>query len=125
MAPSTEIISPSASVPPGYVTTFSVVLISKSAQPVTQHLPIPLATTAACEVIPPCVVTIASLATIPSISSGDVSGRIKITFSPCSCCSFASSAEKTTFPLAAPGLAGNPTVEITVAFVKASSSKFG
>ena len=33
-------------------------LISNSAQPVTQHFPIPRATTAAWDVIPPCVVII-------------------------------------------------------------------
>ena len=61
------------------------------------------------------VVTIASLAIIPSISSGDVSGRIKITFLPASACALASSAENTICPVAAPGLAGKPIFEISVA----------
>ena len=48
-------------------------------QPQTQHFPIPLATTAACDVIPPRKVTIASELIIPSISSGEVSSLTKIT----------------------------------------------
>src|SRR5699024_7038859 len=109
----------------GYVTFLSLTLISTSEHPVTQHLPIPLATTAAWEVIPPCVVTIASLATIPSISSGEVSGLINITLYPCSALNFAVSAENTISQLAAPGLAGSPIFETAVALSSALSSKLG
>ena len=48
-------------------------------QPHTQHLPIPRATTAAWEVIPPRNVTIPWELTIPSISSGDVSSLTNTT----------------------------------------------
>ena len=68
----------------------------------------PRATTAAWEVIPPRTVKIPCAADIPSISSGDVSKRTKITFSPLFAQSFASSAVKTIRPHAAPGEAARP-----------------
>ncbi len=58
--------------------------ISISAQPDTQQVPIPRATTAAWEVIPPRTVRIPSEAFIPSMSSGEVSRRTRTTFSPLS-----------------------------------------
>ena len=72
-------------------------------QPDTQQVPIPRATTAACEVIPPRAVKIPCDAFIPSISSGEVSRRTKITFSFLAFHSFASSAVNTILPQAAPG----------------------
>ena len=59
------------------------------------------------------------------MSSGEVSGLIKITLLPFSACSFALSAEKTILPLAAPGLAGKPILEIVVACLSDCSSKLG
>ena len=77
-------------------------------QPATQHLPMPLATTAAWEVIPPRAVRIPWAACIPPMSSGDVSVRTRTTFSPLRAAFSASSAVKTTLPTAAPGDAGSP-----------------
>ena len=65
-----------------------------SEQPATQHLPIPLATTAACEVIPPLSVRMPSAATMPARSSGEVSALTRRTFSPLAAASDASSAVK-------------------------------
>src|ERR671932_799937 len=73
--------------------------------PHTQDLPIPRATTAACEVIPPRAVRMAWAATMPWKSSGLVSWRTSTTFSPSRASSSASSGSKTTFPCAAPELA--------------------
>ena len=79
-----------------------------SLEPETQGFPIPLATTAAWLVIPPLAVRIPFAACIPLISSGEVSILTKIV----SCIILfnlsASSDEKTTFPLTAPGEAGKP-----------------
>ena len=81
--------------------------ITISVHPETQHLPIPRATTAAWEVLPPRPVKIPWDAFIPTISSGEVSSLTKITFSFLLAHSSASSAEKTIFPQAAPGEAPN------------------
>ena len=78
------------------------------AHPTTQHLPHPLATNAACEVIPPRVVSIASEANMPCTSSGEVSLRTSITCFPFLCHTSASSAVNTICPEAPPGPAGNP-----------------
>ena len=79
-----------------------------SPEPETHGLPIPLATTAAWLVMPPLAVNIPLAACIPWMSSGEVSTLTKIV----SCIELfnlsASSDVKTTFPLAAPGEAGNP-----------------
>ncbi len=93
-----------------------------SPHPEIHAVPIPLATTAACEVIPPRTVKIPFAALIPSISSGDVSRRTKITLSPLFSASFASSAVKYTFPAAAPGDAGNAFPSTFPAFRAATSN---
>ena len=90
-------------------------------QPQTQHLPIPRATTAACDVIPPLSVTIASELTIPSISSGEVSSRTNTTASVFAA-STASSAEKYILPTAAPGDAARPWVSSLAPFKLFSSN---
>ena len=95
-----------------------------SPHPATQQVPIPLATTAACEVIPPRTVKIPWAAIIPSISSGEVSSLTKTTFSPFSALSLASSAVKATFPQAAPGEAGNP-LAIALVFLSDVASNVG
>ena len=93
--------------------------------PATQQVPIPLATTAACDVIPPLTVNIPLHTFIPSISFADVSKRTNInSFSPASCNCTAFSALNTTFPVAAPGDAANPCA-ICLAFFNFSLSKFG
>ena len=78
-----------------------------ASQPATHGLPIPRATTAACEVMPPCTVRIPFAAIIPWMSSGVVSQRTRITCSR-SPRAAAVSASKTILPLAAPGLAFRP-----------------
>ena len=103
---------------------FSSSLILISPQPETQHAPIPRATTAAWEVIPPRTVRIPSDTCIPSISSGEVSRRTRITLCPSAVSSIASSAENTICPQAAPGDAGN-ALAIGFALFKSASSKRG
>ena len=117
-------ISPSVKTRLPQESVLSSSLIFSSLHPATQQVPIPLATTAACEVMPPWLVTIAWLTTIPSISSGDVSCLTKITFLPKLWNSLARSAVKTISPVAAPGLAGKPCA-MRVAFSNAASSKTG
>ena len=73
---------------------FATSLTFISPQPATQHLPIPLATTAACEVIPPLAVSIPCALTIPSISSGEVSCLTSIVSVPSLEASTTSSAVK-------------------------------
>ena len=106
------------------VTVFASSSIIAEPHPHTQHLPIPRATTAACEVIPPRIVKIASDATIPTISSGEVSARTKTTFSPLACLASASSAVNASLPVPAPGPAAKP-VAIGVAFFNSFLSNSG
>ena len=68
----------------------------------------PRATTAAWLTSPPRDVRIPSAAIMPCRSSGDVSGRTRITRSPASWRAWASSAVKYTLPTAAPGDAFRP-----------------
>ena len=82
--------------------------IVSSSQPATQGLPIPRATTAACEVMPPCAVRIPAAWIRPWMSSGVVSQRTRITLSPALPRSSAVSASSTTAPQAAPGEAFRP-----------------
>ncbi len=82
--------------------------ISMSAQPTMQHLPQPRATSAACEVMPPLLVRMAWALCMPSTSSGEVSSRTRMTFSPRAAHSTASLEVKTARPLAPPGPAGRP-----------------
>jgi hypothetical protein len=81
-----------------------------SCAPATHGLPIPRATTAACDVIPPRAVRIALAITMPWKSSGDVSRRTRIADCPARPIFSARSASNTTVPQAAPGLAGSPVV---------------
>ncbi len=117
--PSSEIQSPSS------ITTSPITILlaassnSIELHPLIQHLPIPLATTAAWEVIPPWIVRIPSARFIPSISSGDVSSLTRISPLPC----FTSFAVNTTLPLAAPGDAGSPSVS-GLSFFSSFGSKF-
>ena len=93
-----------------------------SEAPATQHFPIPRATTAAWEVIPPRAVSIPSALTIPSISSGEVSCLTSIVFSPFFLAFTTSSALKYIFPDAAPGEAGRPFDIISNFFISFSSN---
>jgi hypothetical protein len=78
--------------------------------PVTAGLPMPRATTAAWEVLPPWAVRMPSAAAMPWMSSGVVSGRTRITGPPSAAISTARSASKATRPEAAPGEAATPVV---------------
>ena len=81
--PSMEITSPSETVmPPGAVNFFAVVSTSSSSAPQTQVLPMPRATTAAWLVLPPRLVRMPWAAIMPCKSSGLVSRRTRMTFSP-------------------------------------------
>ena len=122
--PSRDIKSPSFKTKSSFLTSFAASSTLISPHPATQHLPIPLATTAAWEVIPPLAVSIPSEHTIPSISSGEVSCLTSITFSPFCEAFAASSALKYILPLPAPGDAGKPFVK-TVASFNALSSNLG
>jgi len=93
-------------------------------QPETQHSPMPRATTAACEVMPPRTVRMPSAAFMPSMSSGLVSRRTRTHFSPFFLYDFASSAVKTILPQAAPGEAASP-LPTGVEFLSATASNCG
>lgn len=96
-------------VPRHTLSDFPDVSTSASVHPETQHLPIPRATTAACEVIPPSAVSTPTADFIPWMSSGVVSLRTRITSSPTLAMVSASSGVNTTLPVAAPGDAGSPS----------------
>ena len=96
--------------------------IAMSPQPDTQHVPIPRATTAAWDVIPPRTVRIPCADFIPVISSGDVSRRTRTTFSPLAAHSTASSAVNTILPQAAPGDAPSALASGVAAFSAAASN---
>ncbi len=114
-SPSFKTVSPMA-------TSFPDTLIWRSLQPTMQHLPQPRATSAAWDVMPPLAVRIASAACMPWTSSGDVSSLIKMTCSPFLCHASASSAVKTTRPVAPPGPAGNPFANRVASFSDSASS---
>ena len=106
-----EMTSPSSTtVPSGAVNCFFLVSTCSSSAPQTQVLPMPRATTAACDVLPPRLVSTPSAAIIPDRSSGLVSRRTRTTFSPRSAHFTASSDENTALPTAAPGEAFIPWV---------------
>lgn len=108
MVPLIEITSPSATtVSPTRNERDSMSMRTASA-PQIAGVPMPRATTAAWLTRPPRDVRIPSAAIIPWRSSGEVSGRTRITFSPASWWASASSAVKYTWPTAAPGGAFRP-----------------
>jgi len=72
--------------------------------------------------MPPRAVSTACAATMPWKSSGDVSGRIRMTLRPCFANASASSASNTASPIAAPGDAGRPFATTVTA---ASGSTMG
>ena len=83
---------------------------SSASAPQTQVLPMPRATTAACEVFPPRAVRMPFAAIMPSRSSGLVSLRTSTTCSPRSAQAFAVGESKTARPTAAPGEAAMPLI---------------
>ena len=76
--------------------------------PTTAGLPQPRATTAAWLTSPPREVRMPSAAIMPCTSSGEVSLRTRMTFSPRPAAAAASSAVKYAWPTAAPGEAARP-----------------
>ena len=91
--PSSVMTSPAPSVTPPSRTLPSA--NSSAPQPATQHLPMPRATTAACDVMPPSAVRMPRAACMPWMSSGEVSRRTRITSTPCAARSSAASALNT------------------------------
>ena len=124
VVPSIEMKSPSWNSLPASVNFLFSSSMMISPQPDTQQVPIPRATTAACDVIPPRTVKIPCADFIPVISSGDVSRRTRTTFSPLAAHVSASSAVNTILPQAAPGEAPSP-LPIGVAALRAAASNCG
>ncbi len=117
VVPSIEMTSPSLTVMPPTLNCRLAPSIFSASAPQTAGLPIPRATTAACDVLPPCEVRIPLAAIIPWRSSGLVSRRTSRTASPLSPSSAAVSASKTALPVAAPGEAFSPLARtFTLAF---------
>ena len=106
--PEIEITSPSCTVTPPATNCLRARSITTASAPQIAGLPMPRATTAACDTRPPREVRIPSAAIMPCRSSGEVSGRTRITCSPASWRASASSAVKYTLPTAAPGDAFEP-----------------
>ena len=123
VVPSMEITSPSPRVGPLRTLTFfdPASTVSDSA-PQTQVRPMPRATTAACEVLPPRLVRTPRAAIIPCRSSGLVSLRTRMTSSPRAAQATAVSESRTILPTAAPGEAFMP---IVISSRSADSSKRG
>ncbi len=107
--PSIAIRSPSQSVVSPTLTVLALRSISSDAAPDTHGLPIPRATSAAWEALPPSAVRMPLAAWKPATSSASVNGRTRITSRPSSAAATASSAVKTIAPLAAPGEAATPS----------------
>ena len=107
--PSIEITSPSLTVgPPRTTNVPSRASTSRASAPQTHVRPMPRATTAACEVLPPRLVSTPRATIIPCRSSGVVSLRTRMTSSPRSAHSTAVAQSKTALPTAAPGEAFMP-----------------
>ena len=110
VVPLIEMTSPSLTTAPFTSNAAPSTSMSSSLAPHTAGVPMPRATTAAWLTSPPRDVRMPSAAIMPWRSSGDVSGRTRITRSPASWCASASSAVKYTLPTAAPGDAFRPLV---------------
>ena len=103
-------MSPSWTVTPSAWATSAEESTSSESAPQTAVFPIPRATTAAWEVLPPRLVKMPVAAIIPSRSSGLVSLRTSTTRSPRACEATAVAESNTTLPTAAPGDAAIPRV---------------
>ena len=101
-------VSPSRTTRPLTSKILSAWLILMASAPLMQGLPMPRATTAAWLVMPPWLVSTPWALMMPWMSSGVVSQRTRMTFSPREPRISAVSASKTTSPTAAPGEAGRP-----------------
>ncbi len=108
--PSRLIMSPSRTTWSPTRATRCAASMSISSAPTTAVRPIPRATTAAWEVLPPRAVRIPVAAIIPPRSSGLVSLRTRTTRSPAAARRTASALSNTAAPVAAPGEAAMPRV---------------
>jgi hypothetical protein len=112
--PSIAIRSPRRSTVSPTFTVSSARSISSALAPHTHGRPMPRATSAACEALPPSLVRIPRAASKPATSSASVNGRTRITSLPAAAASTASGAVKTISPLAAPGEAGTPCASTAI-----------
>ena len=107
--PSTVISAPSRRMrPSGVISARAAVSMRSSLAPTTQGRPRPRAITAAWLDMPPRTVSTPRAACMPRMSSGLVSRRTRIVASSWAAAAWAASAVKTTWPVAAPGLAARP-----------------
>ena len=109
--PSIASWSPAFSSRPSTDTVCAERSMSSADTPQTHGRPIPRATSAACEALPPSEVRMPRAAWNPATSSASVKGRTRITSSPSPPRFTASSAVNTIAPLAAPGDAAMPSRE--------------
>ena len=110
VVPSIETTSPSRMVRPATRTSLRATSMSSCSAPHTQVRPIPRATTAACEVLPPRAVSTPRAAIMPGRSSGLVSRRTSTTSSPRAPHVAALSDVSAMRPEVAPGEAPTPVV---------------
>mmetsp|Transcript_2370 Transcript_2370/g.5972 ORF Transcript_2370/g.5972 Transcript_2370/m.5972 type:complete len:250 (-) Transcript_2370:1322-2071(-) len=122
--PLSESQSPVLYVLPPSSQVLSRSLTTSSWHPDTHVLPQPLATTAACDVMPPLLVRMPSAACMPLTSSGEVSARTRMAAPPWALKASASSGVKTIWPTAAPGDAGSP-LPITRSLYASSEANWG
>ena len=116
-------VSPSrTTVPSGVLNCLALVSTSRVSAPHTQVRPMPRATTAACEVLPPRLVRMPAAATMPCRSSGLVSRRTRMTGVPSAAIRTAASESKTATPTAAPGEA---LIPLAISERAPSGSKWG
>ena len=109
VAPSIDNMSPSLTCAPSGVRNSRSCGSTRSAStPTTQVRPMPRATTAACDVLPPRLVSTPLAAIMPRRSSGLVSRRTRMTSSPLPAHATAVAESKAALPTAAPGLAAIP-----------------
>ena len=107
--PSIAIRSPARTTVPSTLIVRCSTSIASASAPTTAGRPIPRATSAACEALPPSEVRIPRAAWKPATSSASVYGRTRITSRPAAAASTASAAVNTTSPFAAPGEALTPS----------------
>ena len=122
VVPSMARRSPACSVVPSTRTSPAAGSISSALAPVTAGTPMPRATSAAWQALPPSEVRIPLAAWKPATSSASVNGRTRITSRPSAAAATASAAVKTISPIAAPGEAATP--EASTAY-SACGSKVG
>ena len=113
LVPSIAIRSPSCTCVPSTVMSFCSRLMASAEAPTTAGRPMPRATSAACDALPPSEVRMPLAAWKPATSSASVKGRTRITSRPSSPAATASAAVNTTSPLAAPGEALTPLARIS------------